>query len=73
VTEEINPYSIFINQYCKVVVEMNGQTFMYSAHIIDYNSEKIIFIDKFKNPYSYSTKLVTEVKLQEPSRGPQNE
>lgn len=65
---ENDSYSIFINQYCKVVLEMNGQIFIYSAHIIDYNSDKITFIDKFKNPYSYSTKLVTEIKLQEPSK-----
>lgn len=62
---EVDIYGIFINRYCKVVLVINGSTFIYSAHIIDYNSETITFIDKFKKPYTYSSKLITELKLQE--------
>lgn len=56
-------YKLFIGKDCKVVLKIDNQTYIYTAFIIDYNSEKITFIDKYNNPYSYSTSLITELKL----------
>lgn len=59
-----NLYGLFIGKECKVILEIDNRTYIYNALILDYNSEKITFIDKFNNPYTYSTKFITELKLQ---------
>jgi hypothetical protein len=57
-------YNLFINQHCKIILEINGYPYTYSAYVLDYNSETITFIDKYKKPYTYASKFITELKLQ---------
>ena len=59
---EINKYNIFIGKYCKIVLVFPEHTYVYSGHIVDYDSETITFVDKFGKPYTYSSKYIIEIK-----------
>lgn len=54
---------LFLNKTVKLRISGdNGRQLIFTAKILEYDNEKIVFLDKFGSVYQFKTELLQEIK-----------
>lgn len=53
--------TLFLNKKCRIGIIKEGKRLHFTAKILEYTDQNIIFIDKFDGVYSFNSNLVQEI------------